>query len=161
MLAEFREEVNTTRRVLDRIPADRLTWKPHAKSMSLGQLAMHIAMVPGRLGKITQQDGFNVEQANFEAPQPKSLEEIRSTFDESVREGERWLGRIGDDQAVESWRLSKGEREIFTKPRHSVMRSIMLNHWYHHRGQMSVYLRLLEVPVPAIYGRSADENPFA
>lgn len=161
MLAEFRDEVNITRRVLERIPKDRLTWKPHPKSMSLGQLAMHIATVPGGLAKLTQGDGFNVEQATFESPQPKSLDEVRSAFEESVREAEGWLGRMSDDQAVGGWRLSKGEKEIFTAPRHTVMRSIMLNHWYHHRGQLSVYLRLLEVPVPVIYGRSADENPFA
>jgi uncharacterized damage-inducible protein DinB len=161
MLAEFQEEVSTTRRILERIPAERLTWKPHPKSMSIGQLAMHIATVPGGLAKITQQDGFNVEQGNFEPPQPKSLEEIRSAFDGSVREAEQWLGQMSDDQAAGSWRLSKGDREIFTQPRSRVMRSIMLNHWYHHRGQLSVYLRLLEVPVPVIYGRSADENPFA
>ena len=118
-------------------------------------------MVPGRLAKITQQDEFNVEQGSFEPPQPKSLEEVRNTFEESIREGEKWLAQMSDDQAVGSWRLAKGEREIFTKPRHRVMRSIMLNHWYHHRGQLSVYLRLLELPVPVIYGRSADENPFA
>ena len=75
--------------------------------------------------------------------------------------GEQWLRQMTDDRAVGSWRLTKGDREIFTKPRYTVMRSIMLNHWYHHRGQLSVYLRLLEVPVPVIYGRSADENPFA
>ena len=161
MLAEFRDEVNTTRRVLDRIPADKLAWRPHPKSMSIGQLAMHVASVPGGLARITQQDGFNVEQGNFEAPQPKNLDEIRTAFEASVREGEQWLSEMTDDRAVQSWRLSKGEREIFTKPRYTVMRSIMLNHWYHHRGQLSVYLRLLEVPVPVIYGRSADENPFA
>ena len=161
MLAEFQEEVNTTRRVLDRIPKDKLGWRPHPKSMSLGQLAMHIASVPGRLAAITQLEGFNVEQGNFEPPQPKSVDEIRTTFEASVREGEQWLAQMTDDRAVGNWRLSKGEREIFTRPRYTVMRSIMLNHWYHHRGQLSVYLRLLEVPVPVIYGRSADENPFA
>ncbi|HMK20689.1 MAG TPA: DinB family protein [Terriglobales bacterium] len=161
MLVEFQDEVNTTRRVLDRLPADRLGWRPHPKSMSLGQLAMHIATVPGGLARLTQQDGFDEEQANFESPQPKSVDEIRGAFDESVRAVEQWLGQMTDERAVGSWRLTKGEREIFTKPRHTVMRSIMLNHWYHHRGQLSVYLRLLEVPVPVIYGRSADENPFA
>jgi len=161
MVAEFRDEVEITRRVLNRIPADKLSWRPHAKSMSLGQLANHIAMVPGRLAKIAQQDSFDVSQGTFEPPQPKSLQEIQVTFEESVREAEACLKGMTDEAALGSWSLKLGDRELFNKPRVSILRSIMLNHWYHHRGQLSVYLRLLEVPVPVIYGRSADENPFA
>lgn len=161
MLNEFREEVETTRRVLNRIPADKLSWRPHAKSMSLGQLANHIAMVPGRLAKIAQQDSFDVSQGTFEPPQPKNLREIQDTFEESIREAEACLKGMTDETAQGSWSLKLGDRELFSKPRVGILRSIMLNHWYHHRGQLSVYLRLLEVPVPVIYGRSADENPFA
>jgi predicted dithiol-disulfide oxidoreductase (DUF899 family)/uncharacterized damage-inducible protein DinB len=161
VLREFREEVETTRRVLKRVPADKLGWRPHPKSMTMGQLANHVAMIPGRLAKLTQLDGFDASQANFEPPQPASVEEIQATLEESIRDAESVLKATSDDAARASWRLTLGDREIFTKPRIGVMRSIMLNHWYHHRGQLSVYLRLLDIPVPVIYGRSADENPFA
>jgi uncharacterized damage-inducible protein DinB len=160
MLSEFREEAATTKRVLDRIPPDKLSWKPHPKSMSLGQLAIHIAMVPGRLSKIVQQDSFDVTQGNFLPEEPKNVEEVRSTFEESVREAESCLANMTEQTAQGNWRLMRGDKEIFTKSRAAVIRMIMLSHWYHHRGQLSVYLRLLNVPVPVIYGRSADENPF-
>jgi uncharacterized damage-inducible protein DinB len=161
MLGEFREEAAVTKRVLDRVPSDKLSWKPHAKSMTLGQLAVHIATVPGALARITQQEAFDVSQGSFVSPQPKSMEEIHAAFEQSVREVEECLTGMTDQKAQGNWRLMAKDREIFSKPRISVMRSIMLNHWYHHRGQLSVYLRLLDVPVPVIYGRSADENPFA
>ena len=161
MLSEFKEEAEITRRILNRIPGDKLSWKPHTKSMSLGQLANHIAMVPGRLSKMAMGPGFDVTQGNFNPPEPANLNELMATFEESVRDAESCLKGLSDDNARGPCRLSAGDREIFTKPRASVIRSIMMNHWYHHRGQLSVYLRLLEVPVPVIYGRSADENPFA
>lgn len=160
MLNEFREEAATTKRVLDRLPADKLSWKPHPKSMSLGQLANHIAMVPGRLSKIVQQDSFDVLQGNFEPPQPGSVGEIMATFEESTREAGDFLANITEPTAQGPWRLMRGNTEIFVKPRSAVIRMIMLSHVYHHRGQLSVYLRMLNVPVPVIYGRSADENPF-
>jgi uncharacterized damage-inducible protein DinB len=161
MLSEFREEAAITKRVLERIPADKLSWKPHPKSMSLGQLAGHIATVPGALAKITQMDAFDVSQGSFVPPQPKDMQEVHAAFEQSVRDAEACLAGMTEQKAQGSWRLMYGDKEIFSKPRISVLRSIMLNHWYHHRGQLSVYLRLLDVPVPIIYGRSADESPFA
>ncbi|HLX76040.1 MAG TPA: DinB family protein [Terriglobales bacterium] len=160
MLEEFQEEAAVTRRVLNRVPADKLAWKPHAKSMSLGQLAIHVATVPGALARITQQDAFDVSQGSFEPPHPKNLEEIHAAFEQSVHAVEEHLKKMTDQEARKNWRLMLHDKELFCKPRVNVMRSIMLNHWYHHRGQLSVYLRLLDVPVPVIYGRSADENPF-
>jgi len=160
MLGEFREEAAVTRRILERVPADKLTWKPHPKSMSLGQLAIHIATVPGALATAAQGDGLDVSQANFEPPQPKSVQEIQGAFDESVRTVESVLNGMTDETAQGSWTLKRGDKVLFTQPRIGVMRSIMLNHWYHHRGQLSVYLRLLDVPVPVVYGPTADENPF-
>jgi uncharacterized damage-inducible protein DinB len=160
MLREFREEAATTRRVLDKVPADKLTWRPHPKSMSLGQLAIHIASVPAALAKITQPDTFDVSQGNFQPPQPKNMAEVQSAFEQSVREAEAYLDGMTEQAAQGNWRLMLHDKELFTQPRASVLRSIMLNHWYHHRGQLSVYLRMLDVPVPSIYGPSADENPF-
>jgi len=161
MLHEFRAEVVITKRLLDCVPADKLAWKPHAKSMTLGQLAGHIAAIPGRISSMAQQDGFDVLKGSFVPPQPKSLEEVHTTFEQSVRDAEQTLQRMTEEHAAGTFRLMKGDRELFSQPRSGVLRSIMLNHWYHHRGQLSVYLRLLEVPLPVIYGRSADTDPFA
>ena len=129
--------------------------------MSLGQLALHIATVPGGLARILQQDSFDVAERSFEAPSPKNLEEILAAYEQSVRDGEQFLSNLTPQQASAMWHLRKRDKQLFSRPRIEVVRSIMLNHWYHHRGQLSVYLRLLEVPVPVIYGRSADEDPFA
>jgi uncharacterized damage-inducible protein DinB len=160
MLNEFRQEVATTKRVLERVPEPRLSWKPHAKSMTLGQLASHIASVPGSVARILQQESFDVSQGNFVPPQPKSMQEVLTAFGQSVRDAEQCLLSMTDDRAREKWRFMRGERELMSLPRISFARSIMMNHWYHHRGQLSVYLRLLDVPLPVIYGPSADENPF-
>ncbi len=159
-LDEIREEAAITRRVLERVPADKLTWKPHPKSMSLGQLAFHVANIPGGITRILQLEEFDTANANFNPPEPKNLEEIKTAHDQSLRAAEDFVGGMSEQRASASWRLLSKGKLISSKPRIAVLRSIMLNHWYHHRGQLSVYLRLLEVPVPVIYGRSADENPF-
>jgi uncharacterized damage-inducible protein DinB len=161
MLNEFREEAGITKRALQRVPADKLGWKPHPKSMSLGQLSLHIATIPSRLSQLAQLDGFDVTQASFDPPHPRNMEEVLTAHEQSVVDAEKCLQEMTEQQAQAKWRLMKKDKELFNKPRIDILRSIMLNHWYHHRGQLSVYLRLLEVPVPVIYGRSADENPFA
>jgi uncharacterized damage-inducible protein DinB len=161
MLSEFRQEVTITKRVLERVPADKLSWKPHPKSMSLGQLALHVATIPGALTKLAQLEEFDASQANFQPAAPNDVKEIHAALDESVRCAEDCLSSMSEQRAQGNWRLTFRGKEVFSSPRIGVLRSIMLNHWYHHRGQLSVYLRLLEVPVPVIYGRSADENPFA
>src|SRR6266568_2368923 len=117
MLSEFREEAVITKRILERIPADKLSWKPHSKSMSLGQLANHIATVPGRLARITQQDGFDVSQGSFDPPSPKNMQEIHAAFEDSVRDAEECLSGMTDQKARGSWRLMFKDKEIFTKPR--------------------------------------------
>ncbi len=158
MLAEFREEAAVTKRVLDRVPADKLTWKPHQKSMSLGQLAIHTASIPGRLSYIVgQQDKFEVQPEAFIPTPPKDLKEIHDTFEQSCKDAEACLKGMSDQAALSGWTLIVQGNVAFTRPKIEVLRSIMLNHWYHHRGQLSVYLRMLDVPVPVIYGRSADE----
>ena len=158
MRNELKQEAEITKRVLDRVPADRLTWKPHPKSMSLGQLAIHVATIPGAISGLAQMNGFDANDANFEPPQPESAESVMTAFAESLAAAEAYLSQLDDQTAAQTWRLSKGDREVFAVPRAGLLRSIMLNHWYHHRGQLSVYLRLLDVPVPVIYGRSADED---
>ena len=160
LLSEFREEVATTKRTLERVPKDKLSWKPHPKSMSLGQLAWHVAVVPGNLAKITQPDTFDLAQGNFQPPQPNNVDEILAAYQQSVNDAEQCLQGLTDERARATWQLVKDDKKLVSRPRIEVLRSIMLNHWYHHRGQLSVYLRLLDVPVPIIYGPSADESPF-
>jgi uncharacterized damage-inducible protein DinB len=161
MLEEFREEALITKRILERVPGDKLAWKPHAKSMSLGQLAWHIATVPGGVARLAQLERFDRSQGKFDVPHPKSVEEILAAFEESVGEAEGCLQAMSDQQAQTRWRLMRNDTELLNLSRVGLVRRIMLNHWYHHRGQLSVYLRILDVPIPVIYGRSADEDPFA
>jgi uncharacterized damage-inducible protein DinB len=161
MLKEFNDEAATTKRVLDRVPADKLGWKPHERSMSLGQLALHIATVPGGIVRITKPDAFDVSKNSFTPPTPKNLAEIQAALEQSVRDVERTMEETTTDAVQANWHLMLGEKELASMPRCGVWRSLMLNHWYHHRGQLSVYLRMLDVPVPSIYGPSADENPFS
>jgi uncharacterized damage-inducible protein DinB len=160
MIGEIQQEAATTRRVLERVPGDRLAWKPHPRSMTLGQLAMHIATIPGGIAKLAQVDEFEINPANFDAPTPESTQEILAALDASVKAAREYLGGVSESAAMGNWRATVNGKEVMAMPRAVMLRSIMLNHWYHHRGQLSVYLRLLEVPVPVIYGRSADENPF-
>ena len=158
-IQELEQEAETTRRVLERVPSDRLAWKPHAKSMSLGQLALHVASTPGMVAEMAAQSSVSVPE--FNQPEAKTTTEILSSLDESVAAAKSALERFDDAAMGETWRVMAGDQEVMAVPRVGVLRSIMLNHWYHHRGQLSVYLRLLDVPVPSIYGPSADENPFA
>ena|SRR5688572_20598879 len=159
LLQELEQEAQTTRRVLERVPDDRLDWKPHAKSMTLGQLAMHIATVPGGVADMSTKSPYQVPE--FTQPSAKSAAELLTALEQSVAMAKQRLGGLSDATLAEPWRLMHGDREVMTMPRGALLRSIMLNHWYHHRGQLSVYLRQLGVPVPSIYGPSADENPFA
>ena len=159
--AEFREEARTTRRVLERIPTDKLSWKPTAKSMSLGQLGLHIAVVPGRFVANLKKTEHEVDPKAFRFDEAKSTEEILAAFDQSVKEAGDFLDGLSEEQLRAAWTLKANGRPLFTKSRQDVVRMVMLSHIYHHRGQLSVYLRLLDVPVPSIYGPSGDENPFA
>lgn len=160
MVDELRAEAATTKRLLDRVPDDKLAWKPHPKSMSLGQLAFHVARLPGELCQLVQVDEFDASTVNFDPPVPGSKEDILAAFERSVSGAAEFLSSMSAESAGAEWRLTVRGREVFTIPRIGVVRSFLLNHWYHHRGQLSVYLRLLDIPVPAIYGRSADENPL-
>ena len=159
LLQELEQEAQTTRRVLERVPDDRLAWKPHDKSMSLGQLALHIASVPGAIAEISQISPFPLPK--FEQPSAASAAELIPALEESLAKARTILRRLDDADLAKIWRVVDGDREVMAIPVGAVLRSIMLNHWYHHRGQLSVYLRQVGVPVPSIYGPSADENPFA
>ncbi|MCI0549355.1 MAG: hypothetical protein L0287_00215 [Anaerolineae bacterium] len=138
-----------------------MKWAPHPKSMSLGQLALHVASLPGSISNLLMMDGFDALKAQFDPPHPESKEQILSVLEAGLVGAKQVLGDWDHQKATSPWRLTKGEEEVFTIPRSGVARSILLNHWYHHRGQLTVYLRLLDVPLPVTYGRSADEDPFA
>lgn len=161
MIAELDREAVATRRVLERIPADRLDWQPHPKSMTLGQLALHMANIPGGVSRMAKLDGMDVAGRNNTPPNPQTTATILASLEASLTEARAFLESLDDAAADAPWRLSAGAKEVFTLPRLDMLRTMMLNHLYHHRGQLAVYLRLLDIPVPVIYGRSADENPFA
>jgi len=158
LLAEFEIQAAVTRKFLERLPDDELNWKPHEKSMSAGQLAYHLAVVPGGVVRSVQN---NPAQApGFGFPQPASRQEVLDAFEESITAVRSVLPTFDDAAMGETWRLVVDGQEILAQPRGEFLRDIMLSHWYQHRGQFSVYLRLLNIPVPASWGPSADEPPI-
>ena len=158
LLMEFENEAKTTQRVLDRVPEDKLTWKPHQKSFSLGQLALHVAAAQGNIAMAAVPDNF--EFPNMSQVEPKSKKEVLDAFAKSLATSKETLKKMDDAKMMATWTASSHGKVILSMPRIAFIRAIMFNHLYHHRGQLSVYLRLLNVPVPSIYGPSADENPF-
>ena len=160
MLQELEQEAKTTRRVLERVPANQLTWRPHPKARTLGELALHVATVPGAVAQLAASPS-PAQVPTFTDPSPKSAAELIPALDQSIANAKNTLAGMDDATVTSTFRLMHGDRELFAVPRAGLLRSIMLNHWYHHRGQLSTYLRELDVPIPSIYGPSADENPFA
>jgi uncharacterized damage-inducible protein DinB len=158
LIQEFEAEAKTTRRVLERVPSDKLTWAPHTKSMSLGKLAMHLASAPAAISAWPVPDHF--EFKGDPTPVAQSTDEIVAAHDTGVERVKENLKKIGDAGLGKSWSASAGGKTLMTMPKAAVLRALLMNHTYHHRGQLSVYLRLLNVPVPPIYGPSADESPF-
>ena len=163
MLPEFDHEMANTRKTLERVPDDKFDWKPHEKSMTLGGLATHLAQIPGWTKNTFEADELDLMPAGSELPRTepaKSSAEILASFDSNVAAARAALENAGDDLWRGDWTLRMGEKKIFTLPRAAVMRGFVMNHMIHHRAQMGVYLRLLDVPVPSIYGPSADEGGF-
>ena len=158
LIAELEQEAESTRRVLERIPEARLSWRPHPKSMSLGQLALHIATTPGGVAQIARMD--TMEKPQFDRPEPTSKREVLEALAQSLESAMEFLRGLDDARATQTWTMMAEGKPIFSLPRIGLVRTIMLNHWYHHRGEMQVYLRLLDVPVPPVYGPTADEDPF-
>ena len=159
MFAEFETQAPITRRFLERLPEDKLSWKPHEKSMTAGQLAFHIAFVPGGVVRFVQQNPAQAPDFANAFPQPSNLREVLDTFEESIVTVSSVLPNLNDASMQETWRMVKDDKELLAMPRAQFLRDIMLNHWYQHRGQFCVYLRLLNVAVPASWGPSADEQP--
>ncbi|HET9712567.1 MAG TPA: DinB family protein [Pyrinomonadaceae bacterium] len=159
MLQELDQEAATTRRVLERVPNDHLAWRPHEKARTLGELSHHVATVPGAVAELVA-SATTVQAPQFKDPQLQNASELLPMLDDSIAKAKKALSGISDSDLMATWRMMRGEREILAIPRVAMLRTVMLNHWYHHRGQLSVYLKQLDVPIPSIYGPSADENPF-
>lgn len=161
LVAELDQEARGTRRVLERVPEGMLGWRPHPKSMSLGQLALHVATIPGGVSRMLGQDGIDAATVDFRQAQAESQEQLLDGLETSVAEARAFLRDLTPERAAALWRVVRGEREVLAVPRAAAVRSILLSHWIHHRAQLGVYLRLLDVPLPALYGNSADEDPLA
>ena len=159
LLQELEQEAQATRRVLERVPDAHLNWRPHVKSYSLGQLALHVAQIPGAVATLAMQSAAAAPQ--FVQESAGRSADLLPALQESLAQAQSALANASDATMMETWRLVAGDREIMAMPRAAFLRAVMLNHWYHHRGQLLVYLRQLDVPVPSVYGPSADENPFA
>jgi uncharacterized damage-inducible protein DinB len=157
LLAEFDHEIGTTRRLLDRIPDDRLPWKPHDRSMSLGGLATHLASIPQWGTLILNEAYFDLAASPPPAAEMASRADIMAGFDRNAGKTRQSIDRT-DAELLAPWSLRRGGQEVFTMPRISAFRTFVLYHTVHHRGQLSVYLRLNGIAVPAIYGPSADEG---
>lgn len=160
ILPEYDHEMALTRRVLERVPDAHLAWQPHAKSMSLGRLATHLAELPAFGGSIFAGSSLDLAPKDGGGYKGRVLganQENLELFDANVAAAREALAAAEDDAMRETWTLKMGDRVLFSLPRIAVVRSMLLNHIIHHRGQMSVYLRLHDVPVPSIYGPSADE----
>jgi len=157
-LRELDDETPATRRALERVPNDKLDWAPHERSLTMGQLALHIANIRGVLSELAMKPSFDVSFV-VPRPSPVNVDQVLTTLDESVAKAKALIGAMDDAALATPWRMFNGNLEIASMPRGSFLRSVLFNHWYHHRGQLTVYLRETGAMVPAIYGASADEIP--
>jgi uncharacterized damage-inducible protein DinB len=163
ILPEFEQEMANTRRTLERVPDEKFEWKPHEKSSSLGGLATHLANIPSWTTHTFEKDELDIAPPDappFRLEQAKSTADLLAAFDKNVADARATLAAATDERWSGKWSLLRGGNTIMTLPRVAVMRGFVLSHLIHHRAQLGVYLRLLDVPVPAIYGPSADENGF-
>lgn len=158
LIPEFDYEMANTRKALERVPEDKFGWKPHPKSGTMIWLAGHVANIPSWVPFIFSSDSFDVEGGVTPPPAPKTRKEILDFFDENVNKARALLQSATDDEWAKIWSLKAGARTIFAQPRVGVVRGMVMNHLIHHRAQLTVYLRLNDVPVPALYGPSGDEQ---
>ena len=163
LLPEFDQEMASTRKTLERVPEDKFDWKPHEKSTPLGALATHLAQLPSWAGRTLSLDGFDLAppgQGPVRTEPARTRDELLTTFDRHVTEARAVIAGADDEFFQKPWSLLQGGKTIFTIPRAAVLRTFVINHIIHHRAQLGVYLRLNDVPVPSVYGPSADESPF-
>ena len=160
LLQEFEQELVTTRRFLERVPDGKLSWQPHPKSMTVGQLALHIAESPAGVIDFGLQDRPEAPDFSGGRPQPQDIREVFETLDRGVAHVRETLPNVSDARIQQPISFTSNGKVVMTLPRAAFFRSVLLNHWYHHRGQLGVYLRLLGAKVPVAYGPSGDEAPF-
>jgi len=157
-LNELDNEAKVTRTVLERVPADKFDWKPHEKSMTFGRLASHVAEMFGWTRSTLTTDVLDFSTMEYTPFEPKSNEELLAFFDDHIAKAKAALAETSDETFLTNWTMRNGETEYFAMPKVAVVRSFVMNHIIHHRGQLSLYLRLNDIPVPSIYGPSADEG---
>jgi uncharacterized damage-inducible protein DinB len=162
LLPEFDNEMKNTRKTLERVPDDKFAWKPHDKSFPMGALATHLANLPSWGSLTLASDSFDVAPGGkpMKTPELNSTPEVLKTFDENVAATRAAIEAAADEELFKPWTLKSNENEIMTMPKIAVLRNFVMNHMIHHRAQLGVYLRLNDIPVPSIYGPSADESPF-
>ena len=161
LLGEFDQEMANARKAIERVPDAKFDWKPHTKSFSMGALAGHIAFIPHWAKMTIDTPEFDVNPAGGQQAQPPAMKtraDLLAFFDKGVAEARAALAGASDQNLTTSWSLLSGGKPIFTMPRVAVLRTMIMNHMVHHRGQLTVYLRLNDLPVPALYGPSADEK---
>ncbi len=161
LLPEFDQEMANTRKALERVPDDKLSWKPHPKSFTMGALAQHIALMAGWGKETITLESFDVAPPGappYQPPPMNSTKDILDIFDKGSAAARAALASATDEQMMKPWSLLSGGKPMFTMPRVAVFRGMLMNHCIHHRGQLTVYLRLNDIPVPSIYGPSADEG---
>jgi uncharacterized damage-inducible protein DinB len=163
LLPEFDQEMASTRKTLERIPDDKFDWKPHEKSTTLGGLATHLGNIPSWAMYTLKQDSLDLAPEGKPAMQldmAKSREELLATFDDNIKNARAAIAGANDQEFMKPWSLLRTGKTLLTLPKIAVLRGFVLSHMIHHRAQLGVYLRLNDIPVPSIYGPSADENPF-
>lgn len=159
LTTEIEFEKISTQKLLERLPKEKLGWRPHPKAMTLGQLAIHVATIPGRIATFAN-NGKTTAETLIEHPLSENKQDILNRFDESIETAIGILNNSDSDWDSKNWICTMGGQKIIDWPRPTLLRFLMLNHWCHHRGQLSTYLKILDVAIPSIYGPSADENPF-
>lgn len=157
MIKEMQHEASQTKRMLERIPVDQFNWKPHEKSRAIGQLAIHVAQIPAWASRILTSTDFDIMTFRREVPEVKTADDLISISESNVQKAIEDLQNASDEQMFAPWTFRRGDHIILSLPRVAAIRSMAINHLVHHRGQLSVYLRLLNIPVPGMYGASADE----
>ena len=157
-LAELQHEASNTKKILERVPTDHFDWKPHEKSFSLGRLAAHVTELPSWIDYTVNADELDFATMNYTPPKVTSSSELMQSFEDHIAKAKAVLQQdITDEDLLKNWTLRSGDKVFMTMPKVTVLRSIVFNHIVHHRAQLGVYLRLLDIPVPGIYGPTADE----
>lgn len=156
-LAELKQEAQATKKLLELVPMDKADWKPHDKNTTLGRLATHIAEIPSWFGVTLMQDELDFAKSDFKPYTAQTNEELVEMMEKNIKDAEAILNEFPDEKMNDGWTMRTGDEIYFTLPKVQVTRTWCLNHWYHHRAQLGVYLRLLDIPLPNVYGPTADD----